>query len=146
MTFFLKLNFRFLPRMNLSLFPCCSHFFGAQGIRETLVSFQFFNLGQSVGLLGRGISLSQGRYLHIHRITQTNIHALSGIRTHNPSFRAGENISLLRRCGHCDRPYDELCFIWMWYVVIMEEYVVPMEFDCRVLRRMFANKGSIKAC
>jgi hypothetical protein len=41
-----------------------------------------------VGLLGRVISPSQGLYLH--RTTQrrkmrTNIHALSGIRTHDPS-------------------------------------------------------------
>jgi hypothetical protein len=41
-----------------------------------------------VGLLGRVISPSQGLYLHRttqHRKTPTNIHALSGIRTHDPS-------------------------------------------------------------
>jgi hypothetical protein len=38
---------------------------------------------QILGLLGRVISPSQGLYLH--RTTQTNIHALSGIRTHDPS-------------------------------------------------------------
>jgi hypothetical protein len=41
-----------------------------------------------VGLLGRVISPSQGLYLHRtkqHRKTRTNIHALSGIRTHGPS-------------------------------------------------------------
>jgi hypothetical protein len=41
-----------------------------------------------VGLLGRVISLSQGLYLHRttqHGKTRTNIHALSGIRTHDPS-------------------------------------------------------------
>jgi hypothetical protein len=40
-----------------------------------------------VGLLGRVISPSQGLYLHRktqHRKTRTNIHALSGIRTHDP--------------------------------------------------------------
>jgi hypothetical protein len=36
---------------------------GAEGIRETLVSLQFLDLRQSVGLLGREISPSQGRYL-----------------------------------------------------------------------------------
>jgi hypothetical protein len=43
---------------------------------------------QMVGLLGRVISPSQGLYLHRttqHRKTRTNIHALSGIRTHDPS-------------------------------------------------------------
>jgi hypothetical protein len=41
-----------------------------------------------VGLLGQVISPSQGLYLHRttqHRKTRTNIHALSGIRTHDPS-------------------------------------------------------------
>jgi hypothetical protein len=45
---------------------------------------------QTVGLLGRMISPSQGLYLHRttqHRKTETNIHALSGIRTHDPSVR-----------------------------------------------------------
>jgi hypothetical protein len=43
---------------------------------------------QMVGLLGRVISPSQGLYLHRktqNRKTRTNIHALSGIRTHDPS-------------------------------------------------------------
>jgi hypothetical protein len=41
-----------------------------------------------VGLLGRVISPSQGLYLHRttqHRNTRTNIHALNGNRTHDPS-------------------------------------------------------------
>jgi hypothetical protein len=41
-----------------------------------------------VRLLGRVISPSQGLYLHRttqHRKTRTKIHALSGIRTHDPS-------------------------------------------------------------
>jgi hypothetical protein len=41
-----------------------------------------------VGLLGRVISPSQGLYLHRttqHKKTRTNIHALSGIRTHDSS-------------------------------------------------------------
>jgi hypothetical protein len=41
-----------------------------------------------VGLRGRVISPSQGLYLHRttqHRKKRTNIHALSGIRTHDPS-------------------------------------------------------------
>jgi hypothetical protein len=62
---------------------------------------QFRNLffsTQAVGLLGRVISRSQGRYLnteqHKHRINaHTDIHALSEIRTH-------ENSSCLRSRGH----------------------------------------------
>jgi hypothetical protein len=63
---------------------------------------------QTVGLLGRVISPSQGRYLHTeqhkHRINaHTDNHALSGIRIHDPSNRASEDSSCLRQRGHCDR-------------------------------------------
>jgi hypothetical protein len=57
----------------------------------------------------RVISPSQSRYLitgqHKHRINihTPNIHALSGIRTHDPSVRASEDSSCLRPCGYCDR-------------------------------------------
>jgi hypothetical protein len=70
--------------------------------------FYFLNLfTQTVGLLGRGISSSQGRYLHTgqhkRRINeQTDIHSLSGIRIHDPSVRASEDSSCLRRRGQCD--------------------------------------------
>jgi hypothetical protein len=65
---------------------------------------------QSVRLLGRGNSPSQGLYLHTkqhkHRINahNTDVHALSGIRTHDPSVRASEDSSCLRQRDHCDRP------------------------------------------
>jgi hypothetical protein len=65
---------------------------------------------QTVGLLGRVISPSQGRYLytgkHKHRIyTYTDIHALSWIRTHDPSVRASEDSSCFkpRWTGHVTR-------------------------------------------
>jgi hypothetical protein len=62
----------------------CSHFW------STGLISQFLDHSQTVGLLGRVISSSQGLYLntgqHKHRINaQTDIHALSGIRTHDPS-------------------------------------------------------------
>jgi len=62
--------------------------------------------GHSVGLLGRGISPSQGHYLHRtaqQRKTRTHIHASSGIRTHDPSVRAVEDRTCLRPRGHWDR-------------------------------------------
>jgi hypothetical protein len=67
---------------------------------------------QSVGLVGWGISPSQGRYLHTkqhrHRLKahNTDIHDLSGIRTHDPSVRVSEDSSCLRPRGHCDRHDD----------------------------------------
>jgi hypothetical protein len=65
-------------------------------LHETPFHFGFLDLRQSVGLLGRVISSSQGLYLYTNRKTHThththtktlNIHALSGIRTHNFGYR-----------------------------------------------------------
>jgi hypothetical protein len=83
---------------------------------------------QSVGLLGRGISPSQGRYLHTEQ-THTDIHASSGIGTHDPSVGACEDISYLRPRGHCDRqkaspsrktPCSAPCQIYLMYSVKTE--------------------------
>jgi hypothetical protein len=54
------------------------------------------------------------RPLPTHRTTQTqnkriqtpNIHALSGIRTHDPSVQASEDSSCVRSRGHCDGHRD----------------------------------------
>jgi hypothetical protein len=70
-------------------------------------SFLIYTSAQSVGLLERGISPSQGRYLHTeqhkHRIN-ADIHVSSGIRTHDLSVFAGENGSHLRPRDHSDWP------------------------------------------
>jgi hypothetical protein len=53
-----------------------------------------------------GNSPAQGRYLHRTKQTewtQTDIDALSGIRTHDTSVRQGGNFSWRRPRGHCDR-------------------------------------------
>jgi hypothetical protein len=73
-----------------------------------LTTLQFLNPIKSVGLLGRGISPSQSRYLPTeqqkHKINEhTYIHASSGIRTHDHSVRAGEDGLCLRPRDHCDR-------------------------------------------
>jgi hypothetical protein len=66
------------------------------------VSLRVLNLRQSVGLLGRGISPSQDRYLHSgqhkHRIN-ADIHALSGIRTQDPSVRERETFHAVDRAA-----------------------------------------------
>jgi hypothetical protein len=59
------------------VYSCCSHFEHRASVKRFL-SLQFLNFRHSVGLLGRVISPSQGCYL-----TQTDIHASSGIRTHD---------------------------------------------------------------
>jgi hypothetical protein len=63
---------------------------------------------KTVGLLGRVISPSQGHYLHAeqhkHRIN-ANIHASSGIRTHDPSFRASKDSLCLSVSTVIDGPW-----------------------------------------
>jgi hypothetical protein len=54
-------------------------------------------LRHMVGLIERVISPSQGLYLHRttqHRKTRKNIHALSGIRTHDPSIQEAKTHAL----------------------------------------------------
>jgi hypothetical protein len=90
-------------RYSVYLYSCCSHLEHRASVKR-FVSLPFLNFGQSVGLLGLGISPSQGRYLHRTtqtEQTQTNIHASSGIRSHDPSVRASEDISRPR--GLSDR-------------------------------------------
>jgi hypothetical protein len=77
---------------------------------DLFFSFVIFFFTQTVGLLGRGIRLSQGRYLHTgqhkHGINaHTNSHALSGIRTHDPNIQVNEDSSCLRLGVHFDRQY-----------------------------------------
>jgi hypothetical protein len=76
---------------------------------KRFVSLPFLNPKRAGRIPSKGISPSQDRYLHTgqhkHRINiHTDIHALSGIRTHDSSVRAGEDSSCLRPHGHCDRP------------------------------------------
>jgi hypothetical protein len=65
-----------------------------------------------LGLLGRVISSSQGLYLHRtkHRKTRTNIHALSGIRTHDPSNQPAKTHASDRTATVTGirRPYNNL--------------------------------------
>jgi hypothetical protein len=68
---------------------------------------QFLDHSQTVGLLGWVISSSQGLYLntgqHKHRKTHThtsNIHSLTGIRTHDPGLRASEDSTCPRPLGY----------------------------------------------
>jgi hypothetical protein len=65
-----------------------------------------------VGLLGRVISPSQGLYLHRtaqHRKTRTNIHVLSGIRTHDPSIQPAKTQASDRMATVTDKIKFKLC-------------------------------------
>jgi hypothetical protein len=80
----------------LVVYSCCSHL-DHRASMKLAVSRHFQILRHSVGLLGRVISPSQGHYL-TQRIN-TDIHASSGIRAHDPSVRANEDSSYLRPRG-----------------------------------------------
>jgi hypothetical protein len=62
---------------------------------------------QLVGLLGRVNSLAARPLPTQDNInteeTRPDIRTSSGIRTHDPSVWAGEDISCLKSCGHCGR-------------------------------------------
>jgi hypothetical protein len=97
--------------------------------------FSFLKFRQSVGLLGRGISPSQGLYLHTgqhkHRINvrTPNIHARGGIRIHDHGG-ASENSSCLRPLGYRDRPCVYLdhvigqCSIDEILQNVLKEYII----------------------
>jgi hypothetical protein len=76
--------------------------------------FSFMIILQTVGLIGWVISSLQGLYLNTGQHKQNkhiqtpNIHALCGIRTQDPSFRASEDSSCLRPLSYCDRHFAAL--------------------------------------
>jgi hypothetical protein len=84
------------------VYSCCSHLEHRASVKRS-VSLQFLNLRHSMGLPIRVISPSQGRYLTQTQNKHTDIHASSGIWTHDPSVRTREDSSCLRPRGHCDR-------------------------------------------
>jgi hypothetical protein len=93
----------------IALFICLYSSMALQPLLDPGLFFSFAIVFYTDGrTIGRGISQSQSRYLHIgqhkHRINaHTDIHALSGIRTHDPSVRASKDSSCLRLYGHYDR-------------------------------------------
>jgi hypothetical protein len=109
----------YIERLHWHYFPEDSFLFTmalpAHSGPRPLIQFRK-QFSKMIGLLGRVISHSQGRYLN--RTTQTqnkgihtpNIHALSGIRTHDPSVRASGDSSCLNPAGYCDRLQKTVLF------------------------------------
>jgi hypothetical protein len=96
--------------------------------------FRFLIYTQSVGLLGGGISPSQGRYLHTEQQKhnkRTQTYMPRAIRTHDPSVRASEDGSCLRPRGHCDRlskrmlpTYADINTEELWIQSVVTEYIL----------------------
>jgi hypothetical protein len=75
--------------------------------------FQFLDLSQMVGRLGRVISSSQGLYVYTNTVRRghtLNIHAQGGIRNRNHGLRAIEDCPRLRPVGFRD---------WHWTLCIL---------------------------
>jgi hypothetical protein len=85
----------------LSIYSCISHLEHRVSMKR-FVSLRFLNLRQTVGLLGRGMSLTKGHYLY--RTTKTQNERRQTCM-HDPCVRVGEDISCLRPRGHCDRQW-----------------------------------------
>jgi hypothetical protein len=86
---------------------------GSTTLLELGCFFSFLIYTQSVGLLGRGISPSQVRYLHTgqhkHRIiAHTGIHASSEIQRTNPVFQQAKTVHALDRAATVARKYDPI--------------------------------------
>jgi hypothetical protein len=81
------------------VYSCCSHLEHRTSVKR-FVSLQFLNRRHSIGLLGRVISSSQGRY-----ITQTqNKHGHPCLEwDSNRAFKRPKTVHALRPRGHCDR-------------------------------------------
>jgi hypothetical protein len=82
----------------------------AQSGPRTLVQFRnlFYTDGRTPWMSDQSVSrpLPKHRKTQNKRIHTPNIHALSGIRIHDPSVRESEYRSCLRPHGHCDRHVD----------------------------------------
>jgi hypothetical protein len=100
-----KIKYFLFSKKLLYLYSCCSHLEHRASVKR-FVSLQFLNLRQSVGFLGRWISPSQGRCLHMTTQTQNKRRQTSmscmGFE-YNPSVCASEGISCLILRGHCDQ-------------------------------------------
>jgi hypothetical protein len=95
-----------------------SIYYGSAVLSLDLFRFFSFLILYTAGLLGRGISPPQGRYLHTeqhkHRINAHKHPCLERDSNLLPSIRPSEDSSCLNPSGHCDRLYDVLQIeIWI---------------------------------
>jgi hypothetical protein len=77
---------------------------------KRFVSLQFLNLRQSTELLGRGISPSQGRYLHKHRINADKHPCLEWDSNPRSQRSREQRHFILRPRLYCDRHFGEYSF------------------------------------
>jgi hypothetical protein len=99
----------------LLIYSCCFHLEHRAPLKR-FVSLQFLNLRRSAGLLGRGTSPTQGRYLHRTAQTQNKRRQSSmpwmGFEPTIPAFEGAS----FRQRGGCDRPH-KLYIYWFHCLV-----------------------------
>jgi hypothetical protein len=101
-------------------FSCC-FYLGHRASVKRFISLQFLNLRQLVGLLGGGISTSQGRCL-----TQTkNKHRHPCLEKE----RVSQEICCLIQRAHCDRHggiyWREIVVLWINYEASLLDFKLP---------------------
>jgi hypothetical protein len=62
-------------------------------------------------------------------LPNTDIHASSEIRTHDPSVRVGEDSSCLRPLGHCDRCWFIITRIKNYKYVVAAKFIITVQND-----------------
>jgi hypothetical protein len=92
---------------------------------HNLISELYTSIGRLVGPLGWGISPTQGFYLRRttqHRKRQAHIHARSGIRSRDPSFRGEEDSTCPRPRCHWNGKSNVVWStdLFMWSVICFE--------------------------
>jgi hypothetical protein len=99
---------RYSARQKLVEFHECLSIYGYTVLLLDLGRFFSFLILYTIGRTPWTGDQPVAKLLPTHRTIETqymhtDIQALSGIRTHDPSVRASEDSSCLRRRGHCDR-------------------------------------------
>jgi hypothetical protein len=97
--------------LSIFIHSCCSHLEHSASVKR-FVSLQFVILSYSVTLLGRGISPTQGRYLHRATQIQNKRRQTSmpwvGFESTIPVFERTKTVhACLGPRGHCDRHWPD---------------------------------------
>jgi hypothetical protein len=112
------------------IYSCCSHLENRASAKQ-FVSFQFLNfrVGRTPWMgdqLDARLLPTQDNKNRIN----ADIHALSGIWTHDPSVRAGEDILWLWPLAHCDRLFNVCSNLLSSWVTI--SFSIRTMIDVRV--------------
>jgi hypothetical protein len=125
-----SLNLSFSLSRSLLLIPLWS--IGHPWI--ALFYFSFLILRQSVGILGRGISLSQGRYLYKQNKHRQTSMTLVGFEPTIPAFGKTKTFHTLDPRCHCDRQRrrKRFCnFVCYWIFKKLRFFYLLHSLDCR---------------